>query len=130
MSGLTLRQTGHTIDMAALVRDAGTGCDVLARAHVLREEIRVSGVAVATAILELVVRFHQAVLGDDQGVTDTIARLRELTDGGDYAYCTDIAAFMDDRHTPPGPVRWNDDEATVRGRWRHLVLARRSLPQS
>ncbi|MFJ2061377.1 hypothetical protein ACIOMM_36540 [Streptomyces sp. NPDC087908] len=92
ISCLALRQTGHTIGMAALVRDAGTGHDVLDCAAVLREEIRVSGVAIATAILELVVCFHQAVLGDDQGTTDTIARLRTLTEGGDYAYYTDIAA--------------------------------------
>ncbi|MFD9047833.1 ATP/GTP-binding protein [Streptomyces zaomyceticus] len=129
VTGLALRQTGHTIDMAALVRDAGTDRGVLDRAHVLREEIRVSGVAIATAILELVVCFHQAVLGDDQGITGTIARLRDLTDSGDYAYYTDIAAFMADRTVPSASARWIDDEATVRGRWRQLVAARRALVQ-
>ncbi|MFI0928378.1 restriction endonuclease [Streptomyces sp. NPDC021012] len=69
----------------------------LDHAHVLREEIRVSGVAIATAILKLAVCFHQAVLSDNQGMTETIARLRDLTDSGDYAYYTDIAAFMADR---------------------------------
>ncbi|MGW1511137.1 hypothetical protein [Streptomyces sp. NPDC002394] len=34
-------------------------------------------------------------------MTETIARLRDLTDSGDYAYYTDIAAFMTDR---PGPA--------------------------
>ncbi|MFF0430051.1 MULTISPECIES: hypothetical protein [unclassified Streptomyces] len=34
-------------------------------------------------------------------MTETIARLRDLTDSGDYAYYTDIAAFMADR---PGPA--------------------------
>ncbi|WP_093872096.1 hypothetical protein [Streptomyces sp. TLI_105] len=116
--------------MAALLLDAGTDRDVLDRAHVLREEIRISGVAIATAILELIVCFHEAVLGDGRGITETIARLRDLTVGGDYAYYTDIAAFMADLPIPPSSVRWVDDEATVRGRWRHLVLARRSLLQS
>ncbi|MER6477150.1 hypothetical protein [Streptomyces filamentosus] len=126
VSGLTLRQTGHTIDMAALLRDAGTDHGVLNRAHVLREEIRVSGVAIATAILKLVVCFHHAVLGDDQGITDTIIRLRDLTDSGDYACYTDIAAFMSDRPALLGSARWIEDESTVRGLWRHLVLACRS----
>ncbi|MFI8916473.1 hypothetical protein ACIGW4_33335 [Streptomyces sp. NPDC053513] len=130
VSELTLRQTGHTIDMAALVRDAGTDHGVLDRAHVLREEIRVSGVAIATAILEFVVCFHQAVLGDDQGITDTIARLRGLTEGGDYAYSTDIAAFMGDRPALLSSARWLDAESTVRRWWRHLVLARHSALES
>ncbi|MFE6853388.1 hypothetical protein ACFVDH_21685 [Streptomyces sp. NPDC057674] len=129
VAGLALRQTGHTIDMAALVRDAGTDRDVLDRVHVLREEIRVSGVAIATAILELVVCFHQAVLGDNQGVTGTIARLRDLTGSGDYAYYSDIAAFMAGRTVPSASARWIDDEATVRRRWRQLVTARRVLVQ-
>ncbi|MEU2181039.1 hypothetical protein [Streptomyces thermolilacinus] len=115
--------------MAALLLDAGTDHGVLDRARVLREEIRVSGVAIATAILELVVCFHQAVLGDDQGITDTIGRLRDLTEGGDYAYYTDIAAFMSDRPALLSSARWIEDESTVRGRWRHLVLARRSRLQ-
>jgi hypothetical protein len=129
ISGLTLRQTGHTIDMAALLLDAGADHGVLARAHLLREEIRVSGVAIATAILELVVCFHHAVLGDDHGITATITRLRDLTAVGDYAYYTDIAAFMSDRPTLPSSARWIEDESTVRRRWRHLVLARRSRLQ-
>ncbi|MGW3521375.1 ATP/GTP-binding protein [Streptomyces hydrogenans] len=130
VTGLTLRQTGHTIDMAALARDAGTDHNVLDRAHVLREEIRLSGVAIATAILELVVCFHHAVLGDDQGITDTTALLRDLTEGGDYAYYTDIAAFMTDRPVQPSSARWIEDEQTVRERWRQLVTTRRALLQS
>ncbi|RSS85367.1 hypothetical protein EF919_38025 [Streptomyces sp. WAC02707] len=126
VSGLTLRQTGHTIDMAALLLDAGTDHSVLDRAHVLREEIRLSSVAIATAILELVVCFHHAVLGDDQGITDTITRLRDLTESGDYAYYTDIAAFISDRPVGLSSARWIEDEAAVRRRWLHLVHARRS----
>ncbi|MBA9050364.1 MULTISPECIES: hypothetical protein [Streptomyces] len=42
--GTALRQTGHTIDMSALVHGTGTDRDVLNRAHLLREEIRISGV--------------------------------------------------------------------------------------
>ncbi|GHE31223.1 hypothetical protein [Streptomyces hydrogenans] len=130
ISGLTLRQTGHTIDMAALVLDAGTDRNVLDRTSVLREEIRLSGVAITTAILELVVCFHHAVLDDGQGLTDTTAWLRDLTEGGDYAYYTDIAAFMADRPVLTSSARWIDGEPAVREQWRHLVLARRSrLPR-
>ncbi|GHG05020.1 hypothetical protein ACFFSH_40035 [Streptomyces filamentosus] len=112
--------------MPALARDSGTDRNDLDRADVLREEIRVSGVAIATAILELVVCFHHAVLGDDQGITDTITQLRDLTGSGDYAYYIDIAAFMADRPALLRSARWIEDESTVRGLWRHLVLARRS----
>ncbi|MFE5302429.1 hypothetical protein [Streptomyces sp. NPDC056632] len=99
-------------------RRSGTAC---------AGESRVSGVAIATAILELVVCLHQAVLGDDQGITGTIARLRDLTEGGDYAYYTDIAAFMADWAVPPSSARWIDGEAAVRKRWRQLVTACRAL---
>ncbi|MFJ6252620.1 MULTISPECIES: ATP/GTP-binding protein [unclassified Streptomyces] len=125
ISGLTLRQSGHTIDMAALVRDAGTDRDVLNRAHLLREEIRLSGVAIATAILELAICFHQAVLDDDQGVSDTITRLHDQTNSGDYAYYTDIARFMADLPLPQlSAARWITSEEHVRTTWRHLVRNR------
>ncbi|MFB7031542.1 MULTISPECIES: ATP/GTP-binding protein [unclassified Streptomyces] len=125
ISGLALRQSGHTIDMAALVRDAGTDRDVLDRAHLLREEIRLSGVAIATAILELTVCFHQAVHGDDQGVSETIARLHGLTADGDYAYYTDIARFMAGLPLPgPSAAHWITSDQHVRTAWHHLVRNR------
>ncbi|MFF5506509.1 hypothetical protein [Streptomyces roseolus] len=96
-------------------RRSGTAC---------AGESRFSGVAVATAILELVVCFHHAVLGDDQGITDTTARLRDLTEGGDYAYYTDIAHFMVGLPLPqPSTIRWTRTEADVRSAWRGLVQA-------
>ncbi|MEU1457799.1 hypothetical protein [Streptomyces avermitilis] len=49
---------------------------------------------VAEPILELALTFHHAVLGADEQVAGSIARLRELTRGGDYAYYTGIAYFM------------------------------------
>ncbi|MFJ3363534.1 hypothetical protein [Streptomyces anthocyanicus] len=106
VTGLSLRQTSHTIEMAALARDAGTDRDIEDRARILREQISISGVA-----------------GADAG----IARLRDLTRGGAYAYYADIAQFMLGRPADQAPaVRWLDDEQRTRDRWRALVTARQA----
>ncbi|WP_189749483.1 ATP/GTP-binding protein [Streptomyces tendae] len=127
VTGLSLRQTSHTIEMAALARDAGTDRDVEDRARILREQISISGVAIAGAVLELALCFHHAVRDDHAGADAGIARLRDLTRGGDYAYYADIAQFMLGR--PAGQasaVRWLDDEQHTRDRWRALVTARQA----
>ncbi|MFC9916651.1 hypothetical protein [Streptomyces sp. NPDC127197] len=82
-----------------------------------------------TPTLELAAAFHQAVLDDRDALTTTIARLRELTQGGDYAYYTAIAHFMADLplpsdHTAP---QWLDGEPATRARWHDLVTTRRDL---
>ncbi|GAA5705930.1 hypothetical protein AQJ43_36850 [Streptomyces avermitilis] len=56
----------------------------------------------------------------------SIARLREFTRSGDYAYYTDIAHFMAGLPLEePSPARWIDGEQPTRQRWRDLVTARR-----
>ncbi|MDX3319785.1 restriction endonuclease [Streptomyces sp. ME03-5684b] len=68
--------------MAALARDAGTDRDIEDRARILREQISISGVAIAGAVLELALCFHHAVRDDHVGADAGIARLRDLTRGG------------------------------------------------
>ena len=80
-----------------------------------------------TPTLEIASAFHQAVHDDHEALTATIARLREQTHTGGFAYYVDIAHFMaalplPSSHTPP---HWLDDENTVRNRWRTLVTDRR-----
>ncbi|MFF4506580.1 hypothetical protein [Streptomyces sp. NPDC001401] len=82
-----------------------------------------------TPTLEVAAAFHQAVLDDHDALAATLARLREQTQNGDYAYYIDIASFMaglplPDGHTPP---LWLDGEQATRARWRELVTARREL---
>ncbi|GGR46197.1 ATP/GTP-binding protein [Streptomyces netropsis] len=128
LSGLDLRATTLTTQIAALIRDAGTITDLDARAHLLRTEISVGGLASAEATLELGLAFHHAVRGADAALDAALSRLEELTRNGDYAYYTDIVCFMAGRPTParPGPpVRWLDGEEATRDRWRTLVTARR-----
>ncbi|MCC2280915.1 hypothetical protein LKL35_36965 [Streptomyces sp. ET3-23] len=130
LSGLDLRATTLTTQIAALIRDAGTTADLDGRARLLRTEISVGGLASAQATLELAVAFHHAVHGADDALDAALARLEELTRSGDYAYYTDIAHFMAGRPLParPGPpARWLDDAAATRGRWRTLVTARRGV---
>lgn len=126
LTGLDLRATTLTTRIAALVRDAGTTGDLEDRARVLRTEISVSGLASAEVTLEFAMCFHHAVLGVDDAVTASIARLREVTQGGDYAYYVDIAHFMAN-HSLSGDsaARWLDGEQATRSRWRELVTARR-----
>ncbi|WJY43289.1 ATP/GTP-binding protein (plasmid) [Streptomyces sp. P9-2B-2] len=128
LSGLDLRATTLTTQIAALARDAGTTAEVEDRAHVLRTEISVAGLASVEATLELALCFHHTVREDHEKTDASIGRLRELTGSGDYAYYTDIAHFMADRHSladPGSPARWLDSERATRTRWHSLVTARR-----
>lgn len=38
--------------------------------------------------------FHHAVAGNDDTFTIALRHLRDLTEGGDYAYYVDLAHFM------------------------------------
>ncbi|MFF7975818.1 ATP/GTP-binding protein [Streptomyces sp. NPDC007905] len=127
LAGLVLRVTTATVSAAELIRDAGTTRDIEDRAEQLRTEIRLAGVNVAEPILELALTFHHAVQGADEKITDSIARLRELTRSGDYAYYADIAHFMTGLPLQAhSPARWVDGEESTRQRWRGLVIARRA----
>ncbi len=81
-----------------------------------------------TPTLEVAVAFYQAVLVNHEALSATIARLREQTRDGTYAY-TDIAHFMADLPPPVDyiPPRWLDGEGATRARWRAMVTARHDL---
>ncbi|MEU4118947.1 ATP/GTP-binding protein [Kitasatospora sp. NPDC028055] len=126
LAGLDLRATTLTTHIAALVRDAGTGGqEYLDRAAVLETEIRASGVRAAHTTLALARCFHHAVLDDDNGLDTAIRDLDQAVRDRDYAYYTDIAAFMAGRDLQfPSSARWLDGDQAVRARWRALVTAR------
>ncbi|WP_329375248.1 hypothetical protein [Streptomyces sp. NBC_01483] len=113
--------------IAALIRDAGRDdADIDDRAQVLRADILTSGLTYAELTLDLALAFHHAVRGTDVLVAATIARLRENTRSGNYAYYSDIAAFMGDLPTTmSSSARWDDSEPATRERWHALVTARR-----
>lgn len=128
LTGLDLRATGFTLELAELARDTGRvpAADFDARAEVLRTRMRVAGLAATQEpTLGLVVCFHQAAAGEYAAAADTINRLRGLTSGGDYAYYVDLAYFMVDRaldhHTR---TCWIDGEPVTRQRWHDLVTNR------
>ncbi|WP_405720812.1 ATP/GTP-binding protein [Streptomyces sp. NBC_00046] len=126
LSGLDLRATTLTTQIAALARDAGTDPDLEHRARVLRTEISTAGLGTAQVTLELAMCFHHAVLGADDEMTATIARLHDLTRGGTYTYYVDIAHFMAGLPlTSPSPTHWLDGQTRTREQWRALVTARR-----
>lgn len=127
LSGLDLRATTLTTQIASLARDAGTDSSELeTRAEALRTESSVAGLLPTQVTLELAMCFHHAVVGADDVVSATISRLRDLTRNGDYAYYADIARFMAGLPLDgPSPARWLDGEQPTRRRWRHLVTARR-----
>ncbi|MFJ9847230.1 ATP/GTP-binding protein [Kitasatospora sp. NPDC101155] len=126
--GLDLRATTLTTGIAALVRDAGTPSDeILERADRLDTEIRTAGVRATQATLALARCFHHAVLDDDTGLATAVRDLDQLTRDRDYAYYTDIAAFMAGHPLQhPSPARWFDGPDAVRERWRALVTARQT----
>ncbi|MDX3066449.1 ATP/GTP-binding protein, partial [Streptomyces sp. ND04-05B] len=127
LAGVDLRATTLITHIAALARDAGrTNADVDDRAQVLRTEIRTAGVTYTELALDLALAFHHAVRDDQDQVAATIARLRENTRDGDYAYYSDIAAFMAGQAPPRASgARWVDSELATRERWHALVIARR-----
>jgi len=132
LRAVDLRATGLNVALAALVRDAGTpGGGLDDRIGRLRAEIDEAGLAsVLAATLQLAACFHYAVLDDPTALAAGTARLRELTQDGDFAYYLDIAHFMADLPLPPDHptgTRWLDTTAQTRTRWRTLVTTRRRL---
>ncbi|GHH57516.1 tetratricopeptide repeat protein [Streptomyces candidus] len=126
--GVDLRATTLSTHIAALARDAGrTDADIDDRAQVLRAEITAAGVTYTELALDLALAFHHAIRNDHDQVTATIARLSENTRDGDFAYYSDIAAFMADLPLEDtSPTRWIDGAQHTRRRWRNLVSARRA----
>lgn len=123
LSGLDLRATTLTTQIAALVRDAGTSRDVEDRARVLQTEAAVAGIVSAQVMAELAVCFHHAVQNDHDKVNTAISRLRDLT-RDNYTYYVDIAQFMADAPLDQvSGARWLDSEQHTRNRWRGLVTA-------
>ncbi|WP_405812575.1 hypothetical protein OG524_36730 (plasmid) [Streptomyces sp. NBC_01520] len=126
LTGLDLRATALTVQIASLVRDAGSPHGMEARIHALGAEINAAGLVSAQVSLELATCFHHAVIGADTDVAATIFQLRTTTHDGDYAYLVDIAHFMGGLTLEhPSPARWLDGEHSTRLRWRALVAARR-----
>lgn len=76
--------------------------------------------------LDLALAFHHAVRDDQDQMAATIAGLRENTRGGDFAYYSDITAFMADLPVEEAsPTHWIDGAQHPRRQWRSLVTTRR-----
>ncbi|WP_414170892.1 ATP/GTP-binding protein (plasmid) [Streptoverticillium reticulum] len=126
LDGLDLRATALTIEIAALLRDAGT-TGVEDRAQVLRTEIDIAGLPTVQTTLELALAFHHAVLDAHDDLAATLSRLGDLTRNGDYAYYNELIHFMAGLPLPgPAATRWISGEQAVRDRWHRLVHDRRS----
>ncbi|MFJ9931404.1 ATP/GTP-binding protein [Streptomyces misionensis] len=128
LANLDLRATTINAAIATLIRDAGDPA-LDERIQTLRTELDTAGLISMAPTLELAAAFHQAVLDDHDALAATISRLREQTQGGDYAYYVDIATFMAGLSLPAGhtPPHWLDGEQTTRSRWRTLVTTRQHL---
>ncbi|WP_030019404.1 hypothetical protein [Streptomyces monomycini] len=128
LTGLDLRATALTTKIAVVVRAAGTRMDLDDHAARLRADIRLAGLAFVEATLDLALAFHHAVVNNRTALGADIARLREATRGGDYAYYVDIAHFMADlplAEQDASSAQWLDGAQTARTRWKALVTARR-----
>ncbi|MEV7783384.1 hypothetical protein [Kitasatospora sp. NPDC088351] len=80
--------------VAAMVRDAGTDRDIADRATALRAQIDIAGLPWLIPLLETALAFHHAIRGAEDDLTATIARLRDATANGDFAYYLNIAHFL------------------------------------
>ncbi|WP_328380614.1 ATP/GTP-binding protein (plasmid) [Streptomyces sp. NBC_00440] len=128
LDGLDQRANTLLAQIAALIKDAGTDCSLVDRAHALQAEATTAGLPYLNRYLELGLALHHAVLGATDDLAATIGRLHEVTSAGDFGFFTDIAYFMADLPLPDSgsQVRWLDSEQATRGRWRELVTARRN----
>ncbi|MGP3945510.1 hypothetical protein [Streptomyces sp. 6N106] len=115
--------------MTVVVRDCGRRpSQRLPRRHPHRRRHRRPRHPRTRITLELAFCFHHSVRGDETAIQAAIARLRDLTQSGDYAYYIDIAHFMAGLrlpadHTPQ--TQCIDGDNSTRRRWRGLVTARR-----
>lgn len=125
LTGLDLRATSHTVQIAALARDAGITGN-LAAARALRGSICDAGITATSATLELTLAFHHAVRNEPDEVRTVITRLRELTTADDHSFYVDIAHYMADLPLPgPSSVVWLSSDQSVREHWLNLVSDRR-----
>jgi hypothetical protein len=126
LSGVNIRASRINAQIAALVRDAGRHADWEDRAAHLRTEISIAGLSSVETTLELAACFHHAARNAHNELAAAIARLRHLTQSGNYAYYVDLAHFMAGLALDvPSAARWLDGEQATRIRWRALVTARR-----
>ncbi|MFI1155100.1 hypothetical protein [Streptomyces sp. NPDC020817] len=124
LGGLDQRSSTLLAKVVALIKDAGTS-GVTNGAQGVNAEIEAAGLPSLHRFVELVLAFHHAVRGEDQGLAATIDRLRALTATGDFAYFTDIAHYMAGLPLPePSTTRWTKSEADVRSAWHGLVRVR------
>ena len=127
LRSVDLRATRINVQLASLLRDAGTETDVDERVQELQADMDRAGLASMQATAVLVSAFHHAVLDDTAGLAGDIAQLRELTRRGGNVYCVDIAHFLAEQEMPAPEafrVRWIAGAAGVRTRWRRLVAQR------
>ncbi|MGW8955937.1 hypothetical protein [Streptomyces sp. NPDC055709] len=122
ITGLNLRQTGHTIEIAALVRHAVTETDVEGRARIFREEMNISGSPMPRPPSD-----SPSASTTPRSATTTQSPRPSLVcatspRGGDLAYYVDIAHFMAGLALS-GAVTGR--RAATRSRWRALVAERR-----
>ncbi|WP_138894532.1 ATP/GTP-binding protein [Streptomyces chryseus] len=125
LDGLAQRATTLITHIAALIRDAGSP-DVTDRAQTLRTELTVAGLTWLGPTLDVALAFHHAVLGNRHDLAATADQLRESTTTGSYAYYAHIAAALGGLPQPQPPVRWLEDDHTVRDRWHTLVTTRQA----
>ncbi|MEV6682696.1 ATP/GTP-binding protein [Streptomyces erythrochromogenes] len=125
LGGLSQRATTLITHIAALIRDAGAP-DVTDRVQTLRTELTVAGLSWLGPTLDIALAFHHAVLDANQDLAATTDRLRESTTTGSYAYYAHIAAALGNLPQPQPPVRWLEDEHTIRERWHTLVTTRQA----
>ncbi len=72
--------------------------------------------------------FHHAVRGAADCAAASIARLHDLTRGGDYAYYVDIAHFMAGLpQQPHATVRWLHGPDAAWNNWRRIITTRQEF---
>ncbi|MFF7333648.1 ATP/GTP-binding protein [Streptomyces sp. NPDC008150] len=120
------------VDIAELLRDAGTDEALPERAEAVVAQAQASGLTSSAAYARLAACFHAAVAEDDRLATTAREQLRSCVRGAEFAYLVELSHFMTDGPGPvPGAVRelprsdWIDGPGRTADRWAALVAGRR-----
>ncbi|NJQ01162.1 ATP/GTP-binding protein [Streptomyces zingiberis] len=122
-----IRWAAIQVDIAQLLRDAGSDPALPERAERVIEEARASGLTSSVAYARLAVCFHGAVLDDPVVIDAACEALSACVRGAEFAYLQEIAHFMTGTQPPAQLPRaqWIDGPDRTARRWTSLVSDRR-----
>lgn len=114
------------VDIAELLRDAGTDDDLPRRGQEVVARAEASGLTSSVAYARLAMCFHAAILGDASLIATARTGLETCVRGVEFAYLVELSHFMTGTLPPDHLPRaqWIDGSRRTADRWVELVRGR------